>query len=136
MKETYSPSSAIVLWCSAPNAPLELVVFFFFFLLFFCKKEDVEVLSPFFYRPKINSLHLSNRPFITLVHPLHPPPPPPVPPFGPPLLFTKYSPTKKWHILLIEDQSAKVSSSKPAPSISRPQEQRKTSISPTSMAAS
>lgn len=37
------------------------------------------------------------------------------------LLFTKYSLTKKkWDFLLIEDQSSKVSSSKPAPSISRP----------------
>lgn len=35
-------------------------------------------------------------------------------------LFTKYSLTKKWDFLLIEDQSSKVPSSKPAPSISRP----------------
>lgn len=37
------------------------------------------------------------------------------------LLFTKYSLTKKkWDFLLIEHQSSKVSSSTPAPSISRP----------------
>lgn len=52
-----------------------------------------------------------------------------------------YLPNIDWQrrsgiFLLIEDQSSKVSSSKPAPSISRPQEQRKTSISRTSMAAS
>lgn len=38
----------------------------FLFYLFF-KKRDVKVLSVF-YRPKINSLHLSNPPFITPVH--------------------------------------------------------------------
>lgn len=56
---SYSSFRLQTLWCWC-----RLCVFIY---LFFKKKRDVKVLSVF-YRPKINSLHLSNPPFITPVH--------------------------------------------------------------------
>ena len=84
--------------------------------------------------PNLNKQHLfplsichfppSSFYFSTPLYPISPPLPLTISPFQGPcrlsLLFTKYSLTKKWDFLLIEDQSGKVPSSKPAPSISRP----------------
>lgn len=83
--------------------------------------------------PKSNKQHLlplfchfppSSFYFSTPFYPISPLLPLTISPFQGPcrlsLLFTKYSLTKKWDFLLIEDQSGKVPSSKPAPSISRP----------------
>lgn len=65
----------IMLQCPAANALVSVVPVVFIFSL----KKKMETLKfyLFFYRPKINSLHLSNPPFITPVHSPRAPPPTP-----------------------------------------------------------